>query len=288
MSEDEEYEMTRELSTLAAAYALDAVSEDERLFVEAGLGSYPEIAREVEELRTAAGLLAEPLTEQPPAWLRSSVLSRIAEVRQLPPQIQDDADPAGRIAEEPTVDQRPAAVTTSLPAGVADLDARRERRARRAAHVAPRAGWRQSLASAAVAAAVAVAVVLGVQHQLRTSVPSPQASMSQILAQPDVQVTQTAVAGTTARATIAWTDTGRRAVVYLSSLADPPSSHTYQLWLIAASGVATSKGTFTPVGGSVQLTADGLTPGQSVGVTVEPAGGSPKPTTRPIFAVQLA
>ena len=58
---------------------------------------------------------------------------------------------------------------------------------------------------------------------------------------------------------------------------------TYELWYIDDSG-ATPAGTFDPArDGDAFVVLDGeFAPGLVVGITVEPAGGSPAPTTEPI------
>lgn len=68
-----------------------------------------------------------------------------------------------------------------------------------------------------------------------------------------------------------------------SGLHEPPANHTYQLWLLR-NGTPVSAGTFTMKSGLAvlesQLTLDGY---DQAAVTVEPAGGSPQPTTQPII-----
>lgn len=276
-------EMSRELNTLAAAYALDALSIGERLEFEGRLPSYPELDREVAELRSAAALLAAPLAVTVPAHVRDLVLSRIGSVRQLPPQLSETADaPLSLVpavpAAAPTPDRRSGGsvpVVTSR-AGVSDIGAHRARRAARLS------GGRRTLLTAAVAAAVAAgAVVAG--YQSRPATTSPFAG---VLAQPDVRTTQVA-AGPDAKAVLAWSRMEKRLVVQVNSLADAPTGHTYQLWLIPSSGAAVSEGVFRPDNGSATLSADGLGTGDAVGITVEPAGGSAQPTTTPILRVPL-
>lgn len=272
-------EMSRELNTLAAAYALDAVPDDERLVLEARLSEYPELERDIDDLRAAAALLAEPVIALPPLRLRALVLDQIGSIRQLPPLVAPTVV-ATTIAETRTaVAAAPIAEATQpTVAGVADLGAYRDRAAHRAGRLA---GWRRAIAVGAVAAAVAAgAVVVGYQSIGGSSAPTA----GSVLSQPDVRSTSLAVAS--GRAVVAWSASERKAVVYLNSLASAPTGHTYQLWLIGSKG-AVSKGVFDPDGTSTQLTIDGFSEGEAVGVTVEPAGGSKAPTTRPILDVNL-
>jgi anti-sigma-K factor RskA len=68
----------------------------------------------------------------------------------------------------------------------------------------------------------------------------------------------------------------------------PPASRVYQLWLISVSGArsaglmpASSAGSTPPV-----LTTD-IQPGDHLGITIEPAGGSIRPTTAPVVLLSV-
>ena len=67
------------------------------------------------------------------------------------------------------------------------------------------------------------------------------------------------------------------------------SSKVYQLWLIGPSG-AISGGLLAQAsqGRTAPVLASGLVPGDEVGVTVEPAGGTRQPTTKPIVLIKVA
>jgi anti-sigma-K factor RskA len=72
------------------------------------------------------------------------------------------------------------------------------------------------------------------------------------------------------------TDEGGVFVVH--GLEDPPSDHTYQVWLLD-DGEPTSAGTFDPASGVGALQTDQSLDGvDGVAVTVEPSGGSKAPT----------
>jgi anti-sigma-K factor RskA len=68
-----------------------------------------------------------------------------------------------------------------------------------------------------------------------------------------------------------------------------PSSKVYQLWVMGANGSAKSAGLLARAadGSTAPVLAAGLVHGDRVGVTVEPAGGTSKPTTTPIVVVSL-
>jgi anti-sigma-K factor RskA len=68
----------------------------------------------------------------------------------------------------------------------------------------------------------------------------------------------------------------------------PPATRVYQLWLISVSGArsaglltATSAGSTPPV-----LTTD-IQPGNHLGITIEPAGGSARPTSAQIAVLSV-
>ncbi|WP_288432624.1 anti-sigma factor [uncultured Deinococcus sp.] len=70
--------------------------------------------------------------------------------------------------------------------------------------------------------------------------------------------------------------------VYVRLGQAPAQGRTYQLWRIAPGGAPVSLGVF----GRDVLTAS-LPQGTSVAVSVEPPGGSPQPTTTPLFVQAL-
>jgi anti-sigma-K factor RskA len=71
-------------------------------------------------------------------------------------------------------------------------------------------------------------------------------------------------------------------VFVAEGLADPPDGHTYQLWLIEGTDPV-SAGTFDVREGRVVIEMDQSLEGfDGAAVTVEPAGGSPEPTTDPV------
>jgi anti-sigma-K factor RskA len=78
--------------------------------------------------------------------------------------------------------------------------------------------------------------------------------------------------------------TSSGSIFVASGLHEAPADHTYQLWLIKGDGTPVSAGTFTMSGGVAvlesHLTLDAF---QKAAVTVEPAGGSKKPTTQPVI-----
>jgi anti-sigma-K factor RskA len=59
---------------------------------------------------------------------------------------------------------------------------------------------------------------------------------------------------------------------------------------MTSSGAAESAGllTVTSSGATAPALADGVLPGDRLGITVEPAGGTPQPTTTPVVVMPVA
>ena len=91
------------------------------------------------------------------------------------------------------------------------------------------------------------------------------------------------------KATLVWSNKLGRSAVVLDGMSAPADGKTYELWYISGS-IATPAGTFTPSGSSkeVQILKGKMSAGDTVGITVEPAGGSKKPTTKPVVAIATA
>lgn len=74
-----------DVHALTGAYVLDAVSDVERAEFERHLSECDACRQEVAELRETASRLGLAATAEPPPRMRSAVMARISEVRQLPP-----------------------------------------------------------------------------------------------------------------------------------------------------------------------------------------------------------
>jgi anti-sigma-K factor RskA len=249
--------MTADIHTLTGAYAADALSEDERRTFEQHLAACEPCAQEVAELQATAARLGAA-SHEPPPDMKAAVLARIDQVRQEPPRLSADQ------------------------AAVTDLDDRRVRRS----------GWTRSLALPA--AAVAVIAVLGLTAlaaglNARLGDAETHASqLSEVLAAPDAQLVRTeGPDGSHAQVVVS---ASRGEAVFVVAGMDPaPHEHTYELWLIDADG-ARPAGLFDvdERGRATRMMAGDLDGTLAIGVTVEPLGGSPQPTTDPVMVVELS
>lgn len=249
-----------DVHALSGAYALDALEPAEAAAFEQHLESCATCREEVRSLREAAGALALDVEEAPPASLRSSVLAGISQVRPLPPVDRSEPEKAA--------------------APVDEVAAARSRRTRM------RSPWLVG-AAAALALLAGAAVVRSVQlgSQL-DSVSAQAAEVTAVLTAPDATTTSASVT-TGGRAAVVSSASLGKSVLVTDGMAPAPAGRTYQIWYLSESGAPASAG-FVPDGGSTAVVLEGDLAGASgVGVTVEPVGGSPAPTTTPVLAVAV-
>ena len=76
-----------EIHALSGAYAVDALDDLERARFEQHLAQCADCRAEVASLRETASLLGETTASEPSAATRAAVLSRIGQVRPLPPEV---------------------------------------------------------------------------------------------------------------------------------------------------------------------------------------------------------
>lgn len=284
--------MTPDQHHLCGAYAVDALDDTERAAFEAHLVTCPDCQVEVAGLRSAAQALAVLSETSPSPRLRASVLDSITRVRPLAPSTGPDAGavsqgqlaPAGSepAHSEPTGGSRPK--DGSGPTGASEPPASPEGKPA-LARVLP---LRRTRATWLVAAAASAALVFGglAWSPWDDGRPS-QVGVSQIQAAGDAtSITETH--GRT-RATVVRSRDLDRAAIIVSGLEPAPAGRTYQLWLADGSGSMHPAGMLVPAAdgsAAVVLTGAAAT-ASAVGVTVEPSGGSPAPTTDPLMIMEL-
>lgn len=229
---------------LSGAYAVDALDDVERAGFETHLAQCADCRDEVDGLREAAGLLAELEPVAPPPELRDRLLADIRRVRPLPPIRQKRNSPAGR--------------------------SRLFRRAMRLPLLA---------AAAVVLAVVGVGVL--VQPWQHSPGSGQISAVDQVLQATDAQrVTQELSDG--ARATLVRSVSKGRAVLLTKDMPPAPSGHVYELWLQTPTSPMEPAGLMTKGGNQTVLLKGDAAKATAAGITIEPAGGSPRPTTEPI------
>ncbi|TQM78823.1 anti-sigma-K factor RskA [Saccharothrix saharensis] len=237
--------------TLIGAYVLDAVSDAERRLFEEHLAGCPTCAQETAELLETTAVLAGETAVEPPAHLRDKVLASVAATPQLPP--------------------------ATTPTG--------------------RTPWVRRTAALAAAAGIVVAVVLGVQavddnrrleRDLRAlaQVEDRNRQVAELLAAPDAELVRGDVTGGGTGTVVA--SAARGQVLFLGhGLARLPEDRDYQLWLIGPDGPRPA-GLLRPSGeAETPVLASGFTGREAVGLTVEPRGGSPRPTSPTVVVLPL-
>lgn len=236
---------------LLAAYALDAVDDLDRRRVEDLVAADPDAARELETLRATAAVLGAATSAAPPPELRRSVLDRISEEGQVPA-------PALVAGERGTVRRRPR-----------------------------RTFWVAAAAAALVAAAVP-SVLAWRQTQEVHRVQAQQQEVVDLLADPLAQVRRADVPG---GGTVVGVLSRDRALFTASGLQEPGPGKVYQLWVVR-DGVPVPDAVMAAGARIVRATPDDYVvlthryaAGDSLAVTVEPTGGSLKPTTSPIVVL---
>ncbi|MFI0735309.1 anti-sigma factor domain-containing protein [Streptomyces sp. NPDC021225] len=266
----------------AGAYALDALDPKERLRYERHLARCPGCAQEVRDLAQGAVRLARAVAAPAPPEMRQRVLAAAYATPQEAPSAADGGyGYAGQQA-------RAAHAGRSGPGG------RRARgRGLSPSFRRPVLGLR--IAAAAGALSLAAAVVLGVELvRTRDALDRERGAtraVEQVLSAPDAR----GVSARDAQGRGINAVTSRRlgaAVVTVSGLAAPPDGRAYQLWMIdagpsGASGTPRSAGLLDGNGEGTSLVTGGFgAHTERLAVTLEPDGGSTRPSTNPV--VQLA
>jgi anti-sigma-K factor RskA len=139
------------------------------------------------------------------------------------------------------------------------------------------------MAMLAAAASVAAAVALGItqlttQHQLDQA---RATAIARVVTARDAHV-ETARTSAGGSVTVVTSAALHEAVVSTSGMAQLPSSRVYQVWVMSPSG-ARSAGLMH----GTSLLASALRPGDRIGITVEPAGGTARPTTTPVAVLPV-
>ncbi|ROP58875.1 anti-sigma factor domain-containing protein [Curtobacterium sp. ZW137] len=282
---------------MTGSHALDALSDAERREVEAVLAASPELLAEADSLAETARALAyavEPI--EPPASMKAALMAAI----QTTPQVA--ADPAPVAAPAPSsapAAARHAAGSDSGPEGP-NASVTSVTSGGGAASAAARRRWFQRPAAMVSAAAACGVIILGVGLGVGGVIgsgdagPGPSTSqaasgLDQIYASADFKRSTSPVTGG-GTATVVWSDQLGKSAVILDGVKAAPKDKTYELWYIGSEesgGTIESAGLMNDVDGGVRsaVLSGAKSSGATIGITVEPAGGSKQPTTTPIVAV---
>jgi len=245
-----------ELHTLAGAFVLDAVSDTERASFAAHLAGCAECRADVSELREAAARLGTAQAVRPRPELREQTIQAAYQTSQLAPV-------AGKRTNDHGTRRPPSPL------------ARRRRRAV------------QAVIGTAAALAIAAGVAVGTHYaDLRGQRSQQQAAIvSEVLGAPDA-VMRTAPVAAGGMAIVVTSRREHMAVFFAHGLPALPRARRYEVWLMGPHGEhpagllsVRAKGMAGPV------VIGPMSPGDMVGLTIEPASGSLRPTSAPVVVI---
>lgn len=243
--------MKNDIHSLSGAYVLDAIEPEERTRFEHHLSTCAACRADVAAFSAMLVDLSESDAEEPPASLRRSVLTAIDDVSPLPPS---EAEPI-----------------TSAPARPITAHRRLGRH-------------RPLLAAAAllvVAAVAAIAIAVGTMNS-----PSGRSGVDAVLEADDAHRVEQVVDGFTAA--VVTSRARNEAVLVSDDMPPPPAGRSYQLWYQRPDIGMQSAGIMPRSADGQKVLLEGaLDDATAVGVTLEPEGGSPDPTSEPIVVFTL-
>ncbi|OKK22249.1 anti-sigma factor [Streptomyces sp. CB00455] len=241
-----------DLHTLTGAYALDALTGEEHEAFSAHLAHCASCLQEVAGFAATSARLAAAVAVPAPPGMKQTVLRRIDTVRRLPPHTRA-AKPA-RLAAVLTRRTGPFVIAACVAAATA---------------FGGLAAWQHQQADQARLAA------RHAERQVR--------DLAAVMAAPDARTVHGRTSGGAA-ASVVTSARLNKSVFVGSGMPAAPAGKAYQLWF-------DDHGTMRPAGllrhdGAVLMDGD---PGRAraVGLTLEPAGGSPRPTTAPLMLLNL-
>lgn len=250
MSDDFNLDEDFDTAGHSGLYALDALEGDDLRRFERHLEINPEAAEEVAGFHETAARLAALRSEQPSTALRAEILGKLGEIRQEPVRL--------------------------------DMVASR-RRARALVRVAT------------VAAAVLLVAAIGLGGYLLGSSNAPTSNetasadqeVANLVSKPDTELLRLGAAGEPS-AVLLFSPSGRKAMVMADGMSSPPEGHVYEFWHVRGDD-AKNVALFSPdTDGVVRKAMEvELAPGDVVGVTIEPVGGSDTPTTPMIMSATV-
>jgi anti-sigma factor RsiW len=275
--------MNDDLHSQSDLYVVGALDPEELREYEAHLADCSECHQEVAAMRELAAELSELAAAEPPTELRASVLAQIARTPQDSVSAREEVSepvptpaPGGRHAAPLRAD----AVAGEPPSNVTPI----------------RRPWATRVSAAVAAAAVVAAAIVGgwainerndARHEADIAA-AQTAQLAEVLNSPDVQAASAVVAGGGSAAVVR-SKSSDVALLVTKDLPELPSGQVYEAWTIKGNGTPVPAGTFQPEGSQTtfKLTPAAVAAG-AVALTVEPEGGSDRPTTTPIVAIDLS
>ncbi|MBB6171263.1 hypothetical protein HNR23_001323 [Nocardiopsis mwathae] len=259
-----------EVHGLTAAYAVDALTGEERERAERHLVRCADCRRDLHDFRATTVRLAYAEAQEPDPAVWQRLRASVPGIRRLPPlTAEHGAQTAASEAAPGGVEEESA---SPAPDGTAPAVPLRRRRT-----VLP---WLAAAACLAVALALGGTVVA--MQQRMDDMRAHTAEVEALLAASDARIRASEVPRTTARATVVTSDEMGSAMIMVEGLAPPPEGMGYQMWLVDDDGMRSA--------GMLEATADGMLSGMAkdlgtarqIGITLEPASGMPEPSEDPM------
>ncbi|MEO6790631.1 MAG: anti-sigma factor [Ornithinibacter sp.] len=281
--------MSPDLHHLSGAYAVDALDDTERTSFEQHLAVCADCRAEVAELSSAAHSLGSLTEATPSPALRASVLAGITRVRPLPPLTSEAEAPSTPDATAPQ--QPPTAPSKGEVAASADAspDDRAHPVTAEKEHLAPVVPLfrRTSTWFAAAAAAVLLSVGGIAWSPWSNDTGTSISAIEQVQSAPDATTLSFNDGAVTAK--VDYSRQLGQSAISVTGLPPAPEGKTYQLWYFTKGGSVTSAGLMDPAddGTGAQLLDGDANTASKVGMTLEPAGGSDQPTTKPLVVIDL-
>ncbi len=249
-----------ELHTLAGPFVMDAVTPGEREEFVRHLAGCAQCRDDVRELREATARLGMAAARKPRPELRERTIRAALLTSQLAP-----------VAPEPRSEHREEAERPGTPGW------------RRLASRAWPANLPARLALAAAALVIAAVTSFGLvansaMQQLHHSQRQDHV-IATVLNAPDAAMATSNVS-TGGSATVVMSHLEHCLVFAAHGLPGLPSGQAYELWLMGPGGDRPA-GMFRPAAGGMAGPAVvyGLSPGDAIGLSIEPAGGTAEPTS---------
>ncbi|MCT9821039.1 anti-sigma factor [Microbacterium sp. W1N] len=252
-----------EFAELSAGHALGALSPDDERAFQAALVAHPEWAAiATMDADTAAALADTAPPVAPPLNLRTSILAQVA-AQAAAEATADDPSDDEPVREAPTTDT---------------------------AQTVQRRTWTKALFGLVASMVLLVGLGWGVGSLSNLwQTPADVIALEQIEAAPDAD-SATIELDSGATATAHWSASLGSVVMVMNGMSALPEDQTYELWFVRGE-TPVSAGTFAVSGDTTTAELDGeMQPGDTIAVTVEPAGGAPDgvPTSAPILAIATA
>lgn len=275
----------------AHPYVVGALSSDELAEFETHLRDCASCRAEVADLQDLTFQLSEAVAVDPPSALRSSVLTAIAHTTQLPPVASAATTSLPPQWTHADAGGRPS--SPGAPSASSRMAASNDKAGRRAGNVVPlhRRSRERLLTSLLSAAAVLAAFAFGgiawQSRQASRDAVAQSQQLAEVLSADDVRTVQGRFVQTDFTGSVVMSKQLGTAMFVADDLPPLPDGKVYEAWTIQ--GDPRPAGTFTPdsTEPAVLELPDTAFEADSVAITVEPDGGSERPTTDAVFSVVM-